>query len=297
MGLTADTTTKKNPFDLCAYSELVYETMTLILDRFEDSGKMQNRYGCAGVNASQLGPDGPKSVFQQLSTSFNNFSAKSTSIDRARSTLIKKTHWVIRDHKKFETLIYDAKGYIDSLQDITKNLESHSIHDQKDVMTMGVRRINDTRALGWLSEVCIVDYPELSDAATSKAETITQASISNENQDERIIHGFVSENDNDSDGVSLNYVIASLEDMTVTQLKHELSTFRLQEKLRAKEAMQREEKNQSESEQLADDDDDEPGDESSLGGYKISENRPTKRGEQLQSRGGYFQGLCRPSIS
>jgi hypothetical protein len=36
MGLTADTTTKQSPIDLCAYSELVYETMTL--------KKMQGRY-------------------------------------------------------------------------------------------------------------------------------------------------------------------------------------------------------------------------------------------------------------
>lgn len=278
MGLTADTTIKKSPLDLCAYSELVYETMTLILDMFEDSGEMQNRYGCAGMDASQLGPDGHKSVFQQLSASFNNFSVESTSGDRAKSSFIKKTQWVIHDRKRFETPIYDAKSYIDSLQDVTKNLQSHSIQDHKDIMTMGVRRINDTRALEWLSEV---DYPELSDAATSEAERITQASISNDNQDQRTINGVMSDNDGDSDGVSLKSIITNLEDMTVTELKYELSTFRLRANLRAKEAMQREEKNHSESQQPAGDD--ELKDESYSGNTRyLKIDRP--KGENTSSR-------------
>jgi hypothetical protein len=41
MGRTAENPTK-NPIDFCAFSELVYETMTLILDIFEDSKKLQN---------------------------------------------------------------------------------------------------------------------------------------------------------------------------------------------------------------------------------------------------------------
>lgn len=255
MGLTADTTTKQRPIDLCAYSDLVYETMTLILAIFDDSEKMQSRYGCASVNASQLGLDGSKSVIQQLSASFNNFSVKSIPSDRAKPSLRKKTHWVVHDRKKFEKLIYDAKAYIDSLQEITKNLHSHTIQHQQEIMTSGIRRINDTRALEWLSEVCEVDYPELSDAATSKAETITQLSIAgNDLQYRGTIQGFMNENDEDTDAISLNSVITSLEDMTVTELKYELSTFRLRAKRRAKEATARGQESQDNPEKLPDDD-------------------------------------------
>jgi hypothetical protein len=178
--------------------------------------------------------------------------------DRAKSSLRKKTHWVIRDRKKFETRIFDAKAYIDSLQEITKNLHAHTIQHQQEIMTSGIRRIDDTRALEWLSEVCGVDYPELSDAATSKAETITQVSVAgNELQDQRAIKGFMSENDEDSDTLSLNSVITSLEDMTVTESKYELSTFRLRAKRRAKEATARGQKIQDEPEKLPYDDESE----------------------------------------
>ncbi|KAF3388972.1 hypothetical protein F1880_004239 [Penicillium rolfsii] len=247
MGLTAETTTKQRPIDLCTYSDLIHETMTLILAIFDDSEKMQDRYGCAGVKASQLGLEGPESVIQQLSASFNNFAVKSTPADRAKSSLRRKTHWVIRDRKKFETLICDAKAYIDSLQEITKNLQVHTSQHQQDMMTSGIRRINNTRALEWLSEVCEIDYPELSDAATSKAETITQLSIAG---NDLLVQGTNSENDDDSDAFS---VITSLEDMTVTELKYELSTFRLRAKRRAKEATSQGQKSQDGPEELPDD--------------------------------------------
>jgi hypothetical protein len=220
------------------------------------------------VNASQLRLDGPKRVIQQLSASFNNFSVKSTPGERAKPSLIKKTHWVIHDRKKFETLIYDAKAYIDSLQEITKNLQAHTIQHQQEIMTSGIRRINDTRALEWLSEVCGVDYPELSDAATSKTETITQVSIpGKEFQDQRTNKGFMSENDDDSDALSLTSVITSLEDMTVTELKHELSTFRLRAKRRGEEAASRGKKSRDEPQKPPDDD--EPEEESSSVGTKV----------------------------
>src|SRR5436305_138001 len=238
MGLTSIAEpTKQRPLDICPYPELVRGALELVLDMFKDSDKLKDKYGCISIknlDAATLAIQGSQSgVLQQLSASFDNFRIKSAV--RVRQTpLAKKTYWVIRDRKKFETLIHEAKALIDGLQDITKDLRSQAV--QQEMMSSRIRKINDVRTLDWVSEVCEVDYPAFSDAASTKAETISEFSTFHrdiQNWKETVAP---EDEDDDSDVSSVETTIAGLEDMTVTELKHKFSTYllRAKERIRAK---------------------------------------------------------------
>ncbi|KAL2807773.1 prion-inhibition and propagation-domain-containing protein [Aspergillus granulosus] len=240
MGLTTVAKpNEKRPVDLISYPELIQEALGLILDIFQDSEKLSGRYGCTRTltidPARSITQEFRAGVLQQLNATFDHFKIKSTTT-RSETSLAKKASWVIQDRKRFEILVYDAKSLIDGLQDITKDLQSHEA--QEEVIASRIRKINDLRALDWLSEVCSDDYPAFSDAASHKAETISEISrFYQYNSKGQSVAGPIEHDDEEgSDASSVESAIASLEDMTVTELKHKLSTYLL----RAKEGRLRE---------------------------------------------------------
>ena len=234
MGLTSiSETRKRKSIDLCPFPELVQETLDYILDIFKDSQKLKDKYGCIridNIDEATLIKDGsPGGVLQQLNASFDNFRIKST-LHAKQTPIAKKTRWVVRDRKKFEALIHEAKDFIDSLQDITKDLQSQAVQHQ--MISSRILEINDVRTLDWVSEVCEVDYPAFSDAASLKAETITEfSSFHHDIQNWKDAIG-LEDKDDGFNAPSVETVIAGLEDLTVTELKHKLSTYLL----RAREA-------------------------------------------------------------
>ena len=223
--------------ELYPHADLIQETLNFILSMFKDSQKLKDKYGC--MIMENLGPMKPitggqqMSVLQQLNASFNNFKIK-PSVRTRGSSLAKKTYWVIHDRKKFEVLISEAKSLVDGLQNITKDVLSRTA--QQDAMSSRIRTIPDVRTLDWVSEVCEVDYPAFSDAASLRADTISDPS--NFHRDIQDWKNTVAlDADNDSDASSVETAIAGLEDLTVTELKHKLSSYLLRAKddrLRAK---------------------------------------------------------------
>lgn len=122
LGLTSTVQPEKpGALDSCPYPGLVLDTLGLILDMFEDSKNLKEKYGCASVEIADAIPSARSgqqaNVIQQLSASFNNFKTK-TDHRTNRQSLARKTYWVIRDRKKFEIMISEAKALIDGLQDI-----------------------------------------------------------------------------------------------------------------------------------------------------------------------------------
>lgn len=217
--------------DRCPYPELVLEILKLILDMLKDSDKLEGKYGCVTVEDVDVTlatvHSNQSHVLQQFSASFDHFRISSTPQVRP-SPLAKKVCWAIRDRKKFETLIHEAKALIDGLQDITKHLCRPAV--QQETISSRISRINDVRTLDWVCEVCEIDYPSFSDAASSKAETISQ--LSSFHRDIQNWKDTVESHDEGSDASSVDTMIAGLETMTVTELKHSFSTYLL----RAKEA-------------------------------------------------------------
>ena len=234
MGLTSDTEpTEQGPLELCPYPELVLQTMDLILELFRDSQRLRDKYGCACIE----NPEKPtaaanrlhSTVIQQLNASFDNFRTRSN-VSAQRVPIARRTYWVIRDRNKFGALVHEAKALIDGLQDITKHVRSRIAQDE--IVSSRIRRINDVRTLDWVSEVCEVDYPAFSDAASARAETISEIDTFHRDiQDWKDTVALEDDEDN-SDTLSERTTIAGFEDMTVTELKHKLSSYLI----RAKEA-------------------------------------------------------------
>jgi Prion-inhibition and propagation len=236
MGLTstAHPNKKERPLDACPFPGLVHETLELIVKLLGDSSKLKDKYGCKNLDnrtmkTMVIGASEPGDVLQQLNASFDNFKIKSSG--RLRSAAVaQKASWVIYDRSKFESLICEAKTLIDGLQDITRNLQSRAV--QQDRMSSRIRRINDVRALDWISEVCEVDYPELSDAASTEADALSENRTRLRDVQEWKDRVRLEKLDEESDTSSVETTIAALEDMTVTELKHKFSAYLL----RAKEA-------------------------------------------------------------
>ncbi|MCJ1456909.1 hypothetical protein MMC28_007275 [Mycoblastus sanguinarius] len=219
---------KQRPLELCPYPELIHETLDLILEVFRDSQKLKNKYGCASIgdlDAPTLAGQGPHvSVLRQFDVSFNEFDIKSSAHIK-RTALAKKTYWVIRDRKKFGALIDEAKALIDGLEDITKDVRTRAV--LQEMISSRIRNINDVRTLDWVSEVCEGNYPAFSDAASLRAETISEVSTARRDiQDWKDTIALEDDGD-DSDSPSVETTIADIEEMTVTELKHKIWTHHL----------------------------------------------------------------------
>ena len=216
----------QRPLDLCPYPETVCETLELILDLFKDSDKLKNRYGCEKVELDD--PRRPEitwtqgSVMHQLNASFYNFKIKSAT-HVTETTLVRTANWIIHDRKKFQTLIQEIKGLIDGLQDITKDLGSLAI--QEEMIRQRIFKINDIRTLDWVAEICENDHPSISDAASLRAGSCSEATTFHRG----IRHWNNNVEDyNDFDGwktSELQTAIDVMEQMTLTEIKQ--MTFQL----------------------------------------------------------------------
>jgi hypothetical protein len=123
---------------------------------------------------------------------------------------------VVRDERRFERLIADAKDLIGGLQDITRDIASSAMQQQ--IIGQRIQTMNDIPALEILAEVCKDDYPSLSDAASVRADSLT----SHDTIQEGILEWTrnMESDDDDSDTMT----IGAMESMTVTELKHRLSS-------------------------------------------------------------------------
>ena len=101
---------------------------------------------------------------------------------------------------------------------------------QHDVISSRIRSINDVRILDWVSEVCECDYPDFSEAASLKADTIADIDTLHHNV-QTWKDAVKPENGRDGSGASgVETAIAGLEDVTITELEHKLSTYLLRAK-------------------------------------------------------------------
>ncbi|KAF7508589.1 hypothetical protein GJ744_009138 [Endocarpon pusillum] len=211
---------KKIPLQHCKFPETVVEALSLVLDLLDNSQKKRDKYGCEPIDVPQEtlllpGIEQPKLV-QQLKNSFSNFKIQGHS-SSARSKLVKKTYWAIRDKRKFEQLIADAKDLIDGLQDITRDIASLAM--QEHIIGQRIQSMNDIPALETLAEVCKDDYPSFSDAASFKADGLTSHGTVQQGILEWT-YNVESDDEDDSDTMT----IEAIESMTVTELKHKLSS-------------------------------------------------------------------------
>jgi len=234
MGLTnlaeSSSEDRQHPLDLCEFRDLVKETLEVIFRLFNDTHKIKDAYGCityteqdgSQLHLSEAEEAGP---VENLATSFANFKIGEDKRKRC-SNVMKKAKWVVCDRKKFNGLINEVKDLINALQDITKSVATAA--EQNLMMRKGISDIRNVETLELVAKVCEVDYQDLSDAASTRAETVSMATT--------VRNGIAAWTDSVGAGNAIDVESEDLESLTITELKHRL--LQLLEERRAAPAAQ-----------------------------------------------------------
>lgn len=202
------------PIFSCPFQDVVKDILQMILSLFNDSQKIEKRYGCRRSFVSKLDGNpfmvsGERCPIDHLAACFRPVGNEPHG-DR-RTTFYEKTRWVICDRDKFDGLILEVKGFIDGLQDLTQQSSTRARQDE--IMRDSIKRITDMPTLMLISEACEIDYPDISEAASMKFEAYSM-STEHKKQIELWADNVVDE---DTENLHLD-----IENLSITELKHQL---------------------------------------------------------------------------
>ncbi|KAK4222340.1 prion-inhibition and propagation-domain-containing protein [Podospora fimiseda] len=159
---------------------LVQQALQQISDLLTDSTHMSRRYGGQKVELSSLDLElQTPSVVSKLAVAFKRM--KSSSVEgtpNETAGLRRKTIWVLRDRKKYAELIEEVRTLVNAVQDITNGLVSSQ--QQQQLVISQLNNIGDLKTLEMITEVCQVDHPALSDAASVRAEVVSMTTARRE---------------------------------------------------------------------------------------------------------------------
>lgn len=217
MGLVdAADKTKQRPIDKLRFPKVVREILEELHQLFQDSSKIKDKYGCRRATSQDLFLDTQQSgPLNNLAASFSNFSIHVPDVSQ-KARKLQKVSWVIQDRKKFALLVKEIKDLIDSLQGITST--SASVPKQDGTMKRKLVGINDIETLSLIAEVCSEDHPDLADAVSTKADTISVVST----YYQRIAHWADNIQEIQPPVQIAERTVPDLESLTVTDLKHQV---------------------------------------------------------------------------
>lgn len=176
MGLTDYTEhagARDRPIDRCRFRVVVQDILRVMLDLFEDSQKIKDKYGCRQIEADRAAKSECGGAFATLSTSFTSLPVRQPQGIRS-SNLAKTLRWVIHDRKKFGGLVAEIKDLMNSLQGLTS--PTGPLQQQATKLSRIITDIKDIETLSMIAEVCSEDHPELADVASTRADTLSFAS-------------------------------------------------------------------------------------------------------------------------
>ena len=158
---------------------LVAAALRTILALFTDADQLQKKYGCkqdhssfVSANSQLVQIDDNAGTLLALNASFDDFRVP---VEKKGSSkgLVLRTRWVLRDQAKYCKLIDEIKSFIDPLKDLTASISSVTAQNRN--VTQRIQRINKPQALDFISEVCEIEYPEFSGAASQKLNLLSMA--------------------------------------------------------------------------------------------------------------------------
>ncbi|KAJ6032230.1 hypothetical protein N7540_002962 [Penicillium herquei] len=218
IGLSSLSPDASSPLDESQFRDVIQKTLRFILGLLDNAEALRKKYGCHEVQSSEnellpslVGRE-KQGPIDWLSLSFKDIKVHNESRSE-QARVVKRGLWVIYDRKKFTALVSEIKEFIDGLLNITKDLAS--LESQDRAIRSRITTINDEDTLDMVADVCKIDYPSFSDAASVRAEAIT---LSTNLKD--IIHHWVDdvEDDDSYDTETLN----EIESSTTTELKHKV---------------------------------------------------------------------------
>ncbi|KAF2785724.1 hypothetical protein K505DRAFT_290850 [Melanomma pulvis-pyrius CBS 109.77] len=229
MGLTCENTEReRRPIDTFRFPEIVREILENVFDLFHDSHKIQDKYGCKRLEATSNKAalleqveiaSGP---IRSLATSFSNFAVRSSQNSNT-TKLVSKVVWVIHDRKKFGALVAEIKYLVDSLQGITSPCVP--IVQQAGTIRRKIVEITDPETLSLIADVCSDDHPDIADAASTRADTISMVS-----SERRYVAAWAEHTDASQREMETGRMSPDVDSMTVTELKHLVLKVRAQQK-------------------------------------------------------------------
>jgi hypothetical protein len=180
MWLTKPPGSKNNvPLETATCRNLVKDTLDAMMQLLQDSEKIKHRYGCREIqnpsyqHKPTLGDDSDDPLVD-LAASFSHFYVPTQSNSQQRGPQnkgIRKARWAVYDPKKFQNLIQDTKDLVDGLQNITESI--FAAVRQGGMVRFGIQQIRNIDTLEIVSSACALDYPNISDAASTKSDVLT----------------------------------------------------------------------------------------------------------------------------
>lgn len=175
MGLIQeDENQRRNLLDHFEFRTIVQQALQHIVDVLTDSNHLSKKYGGRQITIEQISnltiEYGPSSSVNGLVAAFDRFKLNETIRDKASK--VKRTSvWVFQDRKKFERLIGEVREMVDTVEKLTKDLVSQA--QQEQIMVSRINTISNVKTLNMITEVCEVDHPTYSDAASTRAEIVS----------------------------------------------------------------------------------------------------------------------------
>ena len=214
MGLTNTSEADQDrPIDNVRFPDVVQEVLETVYELFHDSRQIKEKYGCRQntsyeiLDADQEGPIG------HLAASFASFSIRAPH-HSATTKAVQKFVWVVHDRKKFSGLVTEIKDLVDGLQNVTS--PSTPVARQKAKVKRRIMNIRDAETLSAIAEACSEDYPDVADAASTRAETVSLVST---HQCQVVAW---MENVPEIEGEEEDKMQDDLESLTVTELKRKV---------------------------------------------------------------------------
>ncbi|KAL9612739.1 MAG: hypothetical protein Q9167_002678 [Letrouitia subvulpina] len=157
------------PLDEFQFRDVVIQTLQTLYDLFDDSKRIQERYGCGKAPALAIDGGDEAQLTRPLAAAFLHFPTGPHNGGELK--LGQKTRWVIRDRRKFAELVSEIRDLVDGLQEITKSIAPIIL--QQSAMTSRITAVADVETLQSVSEVCEEDHPLFSQAASLKSEVLS----------------------------------------------------------------------------------------------------------------------------
>ena len=198
------------PIDRSRFPEVIREILQVMLNLFEDSHKIRDKYGCQEFKCED------SAIWHPTGT--NNLLAMSSKLANRRtvfrgSKVSQTITWMIQDRKKFGLLIEEINDLMNSLQGLTSPIAP--VQEQTSVVRGNVTSIRHPETLSMIAEVCARDHPEIASAASDKAETLTFAS--EQHRDVAVWAQGVLADSTEAQETQLD-----VESLTLTELKHKI---------------------------------------------------------------------------
>ncbi|KAI0970553.1 prion-inhibition and propagation-domain-containing protein [Xylaria arbuscula] len=176
MGLIRDEDAQqgRHLLDGFEFRHVVEEALQQIINLLTNSDRLSKKYGAQRVStelAISPNPDAWRSTSTlKLTMAFRRLRIHNSIRDQADKAM-KSSVWVFYDQKKYASLIEELRTLVDAVENVTRDLVTRE--QQQQLFISRINTISDVRTLNMLTEVCEIDHPTFSDAASIRAEVIS----------------------------------------------------------------------------------------------------------------------------